>query len=281
MLNLSLTAKFLILLLLVIGLLLAQKSYTLYQAVSPSPIAFWQISNEHSHQQINHQLWQDILTTYLVDLEQGRTFNYRDVSPRDQQKLSDYLNQLQSIDPQNYNKNEQLAYWINLYNALTVNLILNHYPIASIKDIGDGFTGPWNIPQLIISGQQLSLNQIEHKILRAIWQDPRIHYVINCASTSCPDLGLKAFSSSHIEQQLDHAATRFINQTKGVRFSHQTLILSSIYHWFSDDFGADQAELLKHINHYARPSLQQQLKNYQAQPKFSYQWQLNQQRTEP
>jgi hypothetical protein len=261
------------------------KGYWLYQAISPDPISFWQISNDKENEEVNkenkqsidHQLWADVLTTYLSEDEilGVRVFDYQAVSKQDKDKLTAYIAQLQRIDPRNHQKNEQLAYWVNLYNALTINIVLKHYPIDSIKNIGDGITGPWNIELVNIAGKSLTLNQIEHGILRALWQDNRVHYVINCASVGCPDLPVQPLTSHAIEQQLTAGAIRFINQSKGIKFDDNTLILSSIYHWFSVDFGENEQQLRGHLTQYAAPQLKAKLKTFNGNIEYNYNWKLN------
>lgn len=253
------------------------KGYLLYQAISPNPIALWQMSDESNQQIVDHQIWASLLNKYLsTDGTTGyRTFDYQGVSKTDKRLLGDYLIYLQRIDPRQLNKNEQLAYWGNLYNALTIDVVLTHYPVESIKDIGDGFTGPWNITVATVAGQALTLNNIEHGILRALWQDSRIHYVINCASVGCPDLPAVPLTGKTIELQLNEAAVRFINQAKGVRFDNDKFILSSIYHWFSVDFGQSEQQLLTHLTQYSAPELTQQLTASDVTIDFEYNWKLN------
>lgn len=253
------------------------KGYLLYQAISPNPISFWQMSDETSARVIDHQIWASLLKKHLsTDSQTGfRTFDYQGVSNADKQQLSDYLMQLQGVDPRTLNRNEQLAFWANLYNALTIDVVLKHYPIESIKDIGDGITGPWNIELATISDQTLTLNKIEHGILRALWKDSRIHYVINCASVGCPDLPSTPLIGSKIETQLNTAATRFINQSKGVTFINDELVLSSIYNWFSVDFGDNEQQLLTHLIQFSAPALTQRLKEYKGTIDFEYNWKLN------
>lgn len=253
------------------------KGYMLYQAVSPNPIIFWQASSAVNKQVIDHQLWRDLLKTYVLeDTGQGsRTFNYSMVTPQDKAKLHEYLSKQQQIDPRDYQKNEQLAYWINLYNALTIDLVLKNYPIESIKDIGDGITGPWNIELAIVAGQPMTLNQIEHGILRGLWKDNRVHYVINCASIGCPDLSMQPITGSTIEQQLNEAAVRFINQPKGVQLNGNTLVLSSIYNWFMVDFGESEEQLLRHLTQYAKPPLNKKIANFKGAIEYDYNWKLS------
>lgn len=255
--------------------LLSIKAYSLFRATWPIAIPYWQESNESSQERLDHNQFNRFLATYLTNGSELHTVHYQQVTDSDKQKLTDYLAYLQTFDPRRLNKNEQLAYWINLYNGLIINMVLNHYPITSVRKIGDGFTGPWNIEQATIAGKTVSLNQIEHGILRPIWQDNRIHYVINCASIGCPDLPLTVFSSENIDQQLNSAAIRFVNQSKGVNLVNNQLILSSIYKWFSDDFGETSQDTLNHIKRFAHPSLKSQLDSFSGDITYDYDWGLN------
>jgi len=268
--------RYLIVIALVISITVGWKAFTLYQATLANAISQWDSSDENNFQAIDHSLWQGILTKYVkINADNSHAFDYANVSVNDQSKLGHYLTQLQKIDPRDYRKNEQLAYWVNLYNALIIDLVLKHYPLESVKEIGDGFTGPWNLELATVANTPISLNNIEHGILRPLWQDMRIHYVINCASIGCPDLPKKALSSTHIDAQLNAAAKRFINQKKAIDFGQNKLVLSSIYDWFSVDFGASQAMLFKHLIDYADLDLKQQLIQFKNTPEYAYNWKLN------
>ncbi len=250
--------------------------YYLYAAVQPKAHSFWQVSDENSTAVVPHSTWQNILSKYVkTPDETTRFFDYASVTPSDKKALALYLVQLQHVEPRKLNKTEQLAFWVNLYNALTVKLVLDNYPIDSIKEIGNGITGPWNMTLATISTKKITLNTIEHGILRPIWQDNRIHYVINCASKGCPDISNQALLPHRLNQQLAQAATRFINQTKAVNFSQGKLVLSSIYNWFSADFGETNEELIKHLSLYAKPTLKRQLLTYRGEINFHYDWKLN------
>ena len=152
-----------------------------------------------------------------------------------------------------------MAYWINLYNALTVKVVLSAYPVESIRDIdispGLLSDGPWDKKLVEIGGEAVSLNDIEHRILRPIWRDPRIHYAVNCASISCPNLQKKAFTAKSAERMLDAAARAYINDRRGVRREDERVVVSSIYAWFTDDFGGDVAGVIAHLKQYANPEL--------------------------
>ncbi|MCG3729893.1 DUF547 domain-containing protein [Vibrio cincinnatiensis] len=239
-------------------------------APKPDLWDYWNKSDEHSQMVISHHSWQIMLDNYLIQHDQQTLFAYAQVSQDDQETLQNYLNQLSQFDPRRLNKREQYAYWINLYNALTVKIILENYPLTSITKLGGWFQfGPWDLPLITIQGQDLTLNDIEHRILRPIWQDPKIHYVLNCASLGCPNLQAKVFTAKNIDSQLEEAAQAFINSTKGAQFKESSLILSTIYKWYADDFG-NKAQLLQHLSRY-RP----ELSHYTGRIRYEYNWSLN------
>ena len=253
----------------------------LCQAIAAPSAVYWEIwdkSNPNNHHTIDHSRWQHFLNQYLIqDKHTGmRLVTYNKVTPQDVTKLKDYLHDLTHLNPINYSKPEQEAYWINLYNALTVHLILQHYPVSSITKLGKGWFqfGPWDDNITHINGTALSLNDIEHRILRPLWKDPRLHYALNCASLSCPDLAAKAYTASNMNTLLDQQAKRYINQPKGVVFENGQLTLSSIYEWYDSDFGQEK-ELLKHLIAYANPQLTEKLKAFKGKPSYVYDWRLN------
>ena len=142
------------------------------------------------------------------------------------------------------NRGEQLAYWINFYNALTVQVILDHYPTDSILDIkiSPGFfsIGPWDKKLVTVEGEELSLNDMEHRILRPIWRDPRIHYGVNCASIGCPNLLTTAYTADNVDGLLTENAVAYVNHPRGASLQNGALTVSSIYDWFEEDFGGNE-----------------------------------------
>lgn len=232
--------------------------------------SYWDSSNEESSQSISHSRWQNFLDNYVVEEGQNMLVRYNKVTPSDKKQLQSYLSDMTKLDPRTYNKAEQYAYWVNLYNALTVEIILADYPIQSITKLGGLFSfGPWGEEVAVVAGKKLSLNDIEHRILRPIWQDARTHYAVNCASLGCPNLQPIAFDANNQEMLLEQAAGSFINSDKGIHLSGNTVVLSSIYEWFSADFGDDKA-LIKHLKRY-RPTLELSLEKV----KYDYNWDLN------
>lgn len=254
-------------------------------------LTYWQQSNAASTAVIDHSAWQVMLNKYLtgrqlnVEMQSSQPsvnlFAYKAVSSQDKLVLEDYLQMLQQLDPRLYNSAVQQAYWINLYNALTVNLILDNYPTSSITKLGDKFFafGPWDDVAAKINGKKLTLNDIEHKILRPIWQDPRIHYAVNCASYSCPNLSKTAYTGENLEQQLEQGAKQYINHPRGVAVTNGDLVISKIYKWYAEDFGNNEQDLIKHLQQYATPALKQQLDLFLAEQgdiDYEYDWRLNQ-----
>ncbi len=242
----------------------------------------WRASDESNRANIEHQGWQHLLDKYLVsdDVSGVNLFSYGRVSKDDKQKLQQYLNKMQAQTPTLYSKAEQKAYWINLYNALTVTLILDHYPVKSITKLGDSLFsfGPWDDDIAVVNGVTLSLNDIEHTILRPIFTDPRIHYAVNCASFSCPNLSALAFTATNTEQQLEKGARAYVNHPRGVKLQGDVLWVSSIYHWYLQDFGGDLSSLIEHLKKYAGTDLQVKLKRFEMADgdlEHDYDWSLN------
>jgi len=231
---------------------------------------YWQQSNEANTATIDHSLWQHTLNKYLVQQPQQTLFRYQAVSSNGKYDLDRYIRKLTATDPRGYSKDEQFAYWVNLYNALTVQLILDNYPLKSITKLGGFFSfGPWDEKLVTINNNTLSLNDIEHRILRPIWQDARIHYVVNCASLGCPDLQPQAFTAANSEKLLEQSASRFINSAKGVKITDNKVLLSSIYDWYSVDFSS-KSTLQNHLNQY-RKGKPVELKSIS----YDYDWTLN------
>lgn len=237
--------------------------------------AFWDKNNPGSSAVINHHLWQEILDSYLVLRPDGNRFRYQSVSQEDRDKLNRYLMDMSSLDPRTYSEAEQKAYWINLYNALTVDLVLEHYPVKSITKIGPWYRfGPWDMEITRVAGQELTLNDIEHRILRPLWDDSRIHYAVNCASLGCPDLSVTVFTAANTEQMLDELARRFIRQEKGMSWVDGRLTLSRIYEWYEQDF-VDQEGVVLHLRQFASRKDARRLKKYTGIIQYQYDWGLN------
>ena len=189
-----------------------------------------------------------------------------------------YLELLSKNHPnkKNWNRNEQLAYWINAYNAYTVKLIVDHYPTESIKDIKSGIpfiNGVFDIEFIEIENQKYSLNNIEHGIIRPKFNDPRIHFAVNCASYSCPKLANFAYCAEQVDQQLEQAARSFVNSDKNILTSEK-VELSKILSWYWMDFKKQYDSRIEFLNKYSNGV---QI-NPDAKVEFlDYDWSLNEQ----
>lgn len=242
---------------------------------------FWQGHNPNSKTDIDHSQWQEILGEYVVtDDESGVYLVDYEVLSEDASLLDEYINYLIELNPKDYNKNQQMAYWINLYNALTLQLIVSNYPVDSITNLGESALnfGPWDDIVTTVSAQALSLNHIEHSILRPIWKDPRIHFAVNCASIGCPNLQGTAFTAENLESLLNLGAQDYLNHERGLYFDEDknTLYLSSIFKWYADDFGADEAAVIKALASYLPGgALKDQLTNFDGSVEYDYNWELN------
>lgn len=255
-------------LLLIISLLFSSLAFS---APKSELWSYWDQSNESNSGTISHATWQQFLDNYIVIDGQNHLIRYQTVSSNDRSQLKQYIEQLANTDPRQFSQAEQYAYWVNLYNAITVELILDAYPVKSITKLGGLFSfGPWGDEVITINGKALTLNDIEHRILRPIWQDPRTHYAVNCASLGCPNLQTQAFTAENTEALLERAAHEFVNSDKGVLVRQNKLQLSSIYDWFIADFGT-QEQLIEHLNQYRTQPLSN-VKNID----YEYDWALNQ-----
>lgn len=242
--------------------------------------AFWNVSNEKSSKTISHAAYQEFLNRYVFNGEKDvNLIHYSKVSSEDKKALDQYIQRLTSLPIRTYNKQEQLAYWINFYNALTIQLILKHWPVKSITkiNISPGFFsfGPWDASLVTIEGQKITLNDIEHRILRPIWNTPMLHYALNCASMSCPQLQNKVFTAQNSQKLMHKAALDYVNRPYGVKVEANTLRLSKIYQWYQADFGNTESEVLKHIAQFAKPKLKNQLLNGQKSISYYYNWNIN------
>jgi hypothetical protein len=227
---------------------------------------------------VDHKAWERILGTYIVRSPDGiNLFAYGRVSAGDKRALKDYLATLQGVRVTALKAEEQRAFWINLYNALTVDVVLDHYPVKSIRDISGGLFsfGPWKKELVTVEGRKLSLDNIEHDILRKVWKDPRVHYAVNCASMSCPNLMAEAFTGATLDQMLTQGAHDYINHPRGVNVSNGRLRLSEIYSWYRKDFGKSDAEILQHLALYAEPGLKKKLADIASIDGYDYDWSLN------
>ena len=245
------------------------------------PWTRWTAHDPDSTQSIDHGAWDAFLARYLsTDPDGLNRVAYRRVTATDRAALDDYISRLEAVPISTHNKPEQFAYWVNLYNAVTVRTVLDAYPVDSIREINDGLLspGPWDRDLVTVEGQSVTLNDIESRILRPLWQDPRAHYVLNCASVGCPNLDETALRGNGLEPRLEAAARRYINNPRGVRITDGDLVVSSIYIWFQGDFGGSESAVLSHLSTYAEEDLKRALANGAEIDGYEYDWSLNEAR---
>ena len=240
----------------------------------------WTAHDPASTRVIDHSPWDRWLARNIVTGEDGvNRIPYGSVTPADRKALAGYVAALAAVRVGMLNRNEQMAYWINLYNALTVKVVLDHYPASSIPwiNISPGWfsVGPWGRKLVRVEGEELSLDDIEHRILRPIWRDARIHYVVNCASIGCPNLARRAYGGARLEAMLEAAARAYVNNWRGAAIGVGGLYVTSLYDWYVEDFGGDVPGVLAHIRRYAAPGLKRRLESVTEIAGYRYDWDLN------
>lgn len=245
----------------------------------------WQAHDPDSQARIDHGRWAEFLPKYVI--EQDDTANlvdYAAVSKPDRENLRRYIDDLTAIEISKYNRDEQFAYWTNLYNALTIEVVLEHWPVDSIRDINLGggglFSGlfgggPWKAKLIQVEGEELGLDDIEHRIMRPIWKDPRIHYIVNCASIGCPDLWSEPYEADRLEEQMEAAARNYVNCPRGAEVDNGGLTVSKIFTWYQEDFGNSDQGVIDHLKVYAEPELKARLDEVGHISSDRYDWAIN------
>lgn len=222
---------------------------------------------------ISHEQWNKLVKKHVHESGMVDYKGFR----KDSNALKRYLTLLENHHPNkdNWSADERLAYWINAYNAFTVELILNHYPVESIKNVINGpnipfINSPWDIGFITIEGAEYDLNNIEHDILREKFDEPRIHFAINCASVSCPMLKKEAYTANKIEVQLKEQTKAFINNPAKNKINKDRIVVSKIFKWFTGDF-TENGSIPEYIDQYTATDIQKEAEvDY-----MDYNWGLN------
>ena len=240
----------------------------------------WTAHDGASTATIDHAAWDRFLAANLVLGRDGISrVAYGNLSRADRRALARYVDALAAVPISRHRRAEQLAYWINLYNALTIKVVLDHYPVKSIREInispGWFSIGPWDRKLIEVEGAVISLNDIEHRILRPIWRDARIHYAVACASLGCPNLAPEAYHAKTMDRRLSEGARAYVNHSRGVSIEGQRLYVSTIYKWFAEDFGGGEKAVLDHLRRFATPELANRLANFIAIDGYRYDWAIN------
>ncbi len=238
-----------------------------------------------------HTEWDKLLKQHVVPIQNGNATEVKYESfKRERAALKSYLASLSAVSQEEFNgwgKPEQLAFLINAYNAFTVELILTRYPdIESIQDFGKLINNPWKKKFFSLLGKQRSLDEIEHGIIRAegVYDDPRIHMAVNCASIGCPALRNEAYAATRLDEQMEDSLKRFLSDHSRNRFSRGTLEVSKIFDWYGKDFAKGfrgAKSVTAFLGAYAnvlsdKPEDQQRIRDGKAPIRFlDYDWALN------
>ena len=227
----------------------------------------------------DYGVWADFLASYLRPGSDGVTRVAYGKAKADgaDRALRSWLGQTQQTDPGALTPAAQRAWWYNLYNAATIDLVLADYPVDTIKEVKGGLfnSGPWDEDVLTVNGVAMCLNDIEHGVLRPIYGDNRVHYAVNCASIGCPNLKATPWVAATLEADLDAAAAEYVNHPRGADANGAVLYVSKIYDWYEEDFGGSEAGVINHLKKYAWQDLSDDLMGISDIEGSRYDWDLN------
>jgi len=222
-------------------------------------------------QEPDHSIYANLLAMYV----HNGVVDYAGFK-KDEKKLDHYLSALESTEVKSLDRDGQMAFYINTYNSWTIKLILSGYPgVESIKDLGGFFSGPWKKEFVRLHGETVTLDHIEHDILRPRFKDSRVHFAVNCASKGCPPLITEPYDGVRLDEQLDRSARDFVNNAEKNYLDGDKLYVSKIFKWFAKDFNKD---VIGFFIKYADEPLKKKLQAMQdrIQVKYlDYDWSLN------
>jgi len=227
---------------------------------------------------LDHSAYDALLKAYVKpDAEGYNKVDYRGVKSN-LAALRAYIVSLEAANPASLSRNEAHAYWVNLYNAKTLEVVAGAFPVTSIKkvNLGGSFlfgSGPWKAKILTVSGTELSLDDVEHEIVRAIFNNPMSHYGLNCASYSCPNLATRAFTGANVDALLRQNAVEYVNHPRGVTVNKGGITASKIYSWYAGDFGG-KGNLKDHWMSFANPQKAAEIAAASISG-YDYDWSIN------
>lgn len=221
----------------------------------------YEASVEKQPNAFSHAIFNGLLKKYV---SAAGNVNYAGFK-RDKVKLKKYLDQLKKAKPNKLSRNEQVAFWINAYNAHTINLVVQKYPITSIMKLNGGKV--WTTKKLSIGGRTITLSNIEKNILIKKYKEPRVHFAVNCAAKSCPPLMNKAWTGAKLNADLNRMTKKFISNKKFNKISGKSAKLSKIFDWYKKDFG----NVATFINRYSSSKISKKT----TITYFKYNWNLN------
>ncbi|WP_160114732.1 DUF547 domain-containing protein [Aquimarina sp. AU474] len=233
---------------------------------NPFIVFFFLFSTIYCQENVDHSSWDQIL---ILNVTEDGMVDYEGVTT-DVAVFYTYFRHLQKISPKDYwSHEEKLAYWLNVYNATAMKMILDEYPIGSINEIEN----PWKRKAFKTQNVRYSLDDIEHSILRK-FGDPRIHFLLNCGSMSSPRLWNRAYTSANINESLEERTREFINDPQRNQINSSTVRVSEIFKWYEDDFTSYNIDVIDFINQYAKVKIDRNLK-IKEENYITYDWSLN------
>jgi hypothetical protein len=230
----------------------------------------------HAAAGFDHSKFDQALKTYVSD---SGLVDYNGIA--EDQAFDSYVKSLQSTDSDSMSENEQLAFWINAYNAVTIDKVIKWKPKKSVRETF--IPGVWTATKFFttqehtVAGKRLSQDDIEHEILRKQFKDPRIHFAIICASSSCPPLPRFAYTGENVQLKLEEETRKYLNSLRGTRidYAENTLYLSKLFDWFAGDFESKSGSVLNFL----RPYIEEKSREFlERDPKIAYihyDWSLN------
>lgn len=248
-------------------------------APKAEPWALWEKHDPASSEPIDHAPWGRFLTAHRRAGADGIARVAYGAAKAEMAGLAADVARLAGLPISGFNRGEQFAYWVNLYNMVAVLVVLRHYPVKSIRDIaispGWFSSGPWGAKLVTVEGTALSLDDIQHRILRPGWRDARIHYVVNGAALGSPNLLAAPMTAVAAEAMLEAAARDFVNHPRGAAIERGRLAASSLYVWHAGDFGASPADVITHLRKYAATDFYTALSHIRQVTVDRYDWALN------
>ena len=259
--------------LIVLVSLISVFSHAVDAAQEAQEIPFWNDSEEASEFDVDHSAWNSLLNRYVVKHESGiNRFDYDAVTSIDKARLENYIKLLEGMDPRQMAMDRQKPYWLNLFNAALVFQILQSKPEASIKEISSRKL--WRKKRLTIALQKLSLEDIEHGILRPIFKDPRLHFAMVGGTLGSANILNQAFTVDNIEELLNQNTKDFLAHSRGMAFNGERVVLSSIFKWYANDFGEDFEQLKEFLSEHL-PDEKKPLLRVASNARYDYDWSLN------
>lgn len=255
-----------------LSIIIVGYSSSILAAPKAKMIGFWNDSEATSQLSIDNSKWQAILSKYVDDNHSSgvNRFNYAQVTESDKQLLIDYLNYMQQMDPRQLNPSNQKAFWLNLYNATVVSAILAK-DASSIKSLNN----VWKKKRLEVTRQPMSLDDIEHGVIRPLYNDPRIHFAITPATIGSGDILATPYTGDNVEQLLEENTKRFFNNSnKGVYIEGNKLVVSSIFKWYKSDFGGSNDGIKVFIKRYVDEDMKLKIDQIKK-ISYQYNWELN------